>query len=163
MMIRGQDSEPIELRPGIGVREAARQAELEKWAWRRVRSLRAFYSHMTAYVIINFVLFLIDLATPWPGMVDAPLTGWGLVLCLHALHAYEMLPWTTHDWEQRKVRDLIEFEVAPLIRGRSPPCIGRIQAVRSRPREPGSGTGPETESRTDVVNAGDAKMHRSEN
>lgn len=108
MMIRGQDSEPIELRPGIGVREAARQAELEKWAWRRVRSLRAFYSHMTAYVIINFVLFLIDSATPGPAWFYAPLTGWGLVLCLHALHAYEMLPWTTHDWEQRKVRDLIE-------------------------------------------------------
>jgi hypothetical protein len=27
---------------------------------------------------------------------------------LHALHAYEMLPWTTQDWEQRKVRNLIE-------------------------------------------------------
>ena len=30
------------------------------------------------------------------------------LVCLHGLHAYEMLPWTTHDWEQRKVRELIE-------------------------------------------------------
>lgn len=58
--MRGQDSEPIELRPGYSAREAARMAELEQWAWRRVRSLRAFYSHLTAYVVVNFVLFLID-------------------------------------------------------------------------------------------------------
>lgn len=107
-MIRGQDSEPTELRPGVGVREAARIAELEQWAWRRARSLRFFYSHLTAYVVVNFVLFLIDSATPGPAWFYAPMIGWGLLLCLHALHAYEMLPWTTHDWEQRKVRDLLE-------------------------------------------------------
>lgn len=43
-----------------------------------------------------------------PAWFYIPLTGWGLLLCLHALHAYEMLPWTTQDWEQRKVRDLID-------------------------------------------------------
>ncbi len=88
--MRGQGSEPVELRPGIGARDAAHFAEVEQWAWRRVRSLRGFYSHLTAYVIINFVLFLIDSTTPGPAWF------------------YEMLPWTTHDWEQRKVRELIE-------------------------------------------------------
>jgi hypothetical protein len=106
--MRGQDSEPVELRPGISAREAARAAEAEKWAWRRVRSLRAFYSHLTAYILVNFVLFLIDSTTPGPAWFYIPLTGWGLLVVLHALHAYEMLPWTTQDWEQRKVRDLID-------------------------------------------------------
>jgi hypothetical protein len=106
-MMRGQDSEPTELRPGMRVREAAHAAEVERWAWRRVRSLRAFYSHVTAFIIINFVLFLVDSATPGPAWFYVPLTGWGLLLCLHALHAYEMLPWTTQDWEQRKVQDLV--------------------------------------------------------
>jgi len=105
--MRGQDSEPIELHPGVGAREAARIAEAEQWAWRRVRSLRLFYSHLTAYVLINFVLFMIDSMTPGPAWFYVPLTGWGLLLCLHALHAYEMLPWTTQNWEQRQVRDLI--------------------------------------------------------
>jgi hypothetical protein len=108
MMMRGRDSEPVELRPGTGVREAAKQAEVEQWAWRRVRALRLFYTHLTIYVIINFVLFMIDSTTPGPMWFYAPLVGWGLLLCLHALHAYEMLPWTTHDWEQRKVRELME-------------------------------------------------------
>ncbi len=109
--MRGKDSEPVELHPGAGAREAAREAELEQWAWRRVRSLRAFYSHLTAYVVINFVLFLIDQTTPGPAWFYIPLTGWGLLVVLHALHAYEMLPWTTQDWEQRKVRNLIETKL----------------------------------------------------
>ena len=106
--MRGRDSEPMEIRPGVGVREAARAAEVEQWAWRRVRSLRAFYSHVTAFIIINFVLFLIDSTTPGPAWFYVPLTGWGLLLGLHALHAYEMLPWTTQNWQQRKVQDLVD-------------------------------------------------------
>jgi hypothetical protein len=108
--MRGRDSEPVELRPGIGAREAARAAELEQWAWRRVRSLKAFYSHLTAYIVVNFVLFLIDQTTPGPAWFYIPLIGWGLLVVLHALHAYEMLPWTTQDWEQRKVRDLVDTQ-----------------------------------------------------
>ena len=106
--MRGRDSEPVELRPGAGAREAARAAAHEQWAWRRVRSLKAFYSHLTAYIVVNFVLFLIDQTTPGPAWFYIPLIGWGLLVVLHALHAYEMLPWTTQDWEQRKVRDLID-------------------------------------------------------
>lgn len=108
MIMRGRDSEPVELRPGTGVREAAKQAELEQWAWRRVRALRLFYTHLTIYVLVNFILFMINSTTPGPMWFYAPLVGWGLLLGLHALHAYEMLPWTTHDWEQRKVRELME-------------------------------------------------------
>ncbi|MGH6989033.1 MAG: 2TM domain-containing protein [Stellaceae bacterium] len=107
--IRGQKSEPIELRPGLGAaRDAGRMAELERWAWRRVRTLRLFYSHLSLYVVVNFILFLIDSSTPGPAWFFAPLIGWGLIVVLHGLHAYELLPWTTHDWEQRKVRELIE-------------------------------------------------------
>jgi hypothetical protein len=108
MAIRGQQSEPTELHPGVSVREAARVAELEKWAWGRARALRIFYSHLTAYVVINFVLFLIDSTSSGPMWFYAPLVGWGLIICLHALHAYELLPWTTQDWERRKVRELID-------------------------------------------------------
>ncbi|MGH7091326.1 MAG: 2TM domain-containing protein [Stellaceae bacterium] len=106
--MRGKDSEPVELHPGLSAREAARVAEAEQWAWRRVRSLRAFYTHLSAYIVVNFVLFLIDSATQGPAWFYIPLTGWGLLVVLHALHAYEALPWTTQDWEQRKVRELVD-------------------------------------------------------
>lgn len=106
--MRGQDSEPVELRPGTNVREAVRIHEIELWAKGRVRSLRNFYSHLTGYVIINFVLFMIDSTSPGPAWFYAPLIGWGLVVFLHGLHAYEMLPWTTRGWEERKIRELID-------------------------------------------------------
>lgn len=107
MALRGQKSEPTELHPGAGVREAARIAELESWACGRARALRIFYSHLAAYVVINFVLFIINSTSPGPAWFYAPLVGWGFVLGLHALHAFELLPWTTQDWEKRKVRELV--------------------------------------------------------
>jgi hypothetical protein len=106
--MRGQSSEPIELRPGISARQAARVAEVEQWAWRRVRSLRAFYTHVTVYLVANFVLLLIDVSTLGEPWFYKPLLAWGLVLALHAAQAYEMLPWLSQDWEQRKVRELME-------------------------------------------------------
>ena len=106
--LRGKGSEPVELAPGIGVREAAREAELERWAWRRVRSLRLFYTHLTIYVIVNFVILLIDVSTPGDPWFYQVLLGWGLFVGLHAAYTYELLPWSSRDWEQRKVQELIE-------------------------------------------------------
>lgn len=94
--------------PGIGVREAAREAELEQWAWRRVKSLWLFYTHLTIYVIGNFVILLIDLSTPGNPWFYNVLLGWGLFVGLHAAYTYELLPWSSRDWEQRKVQELIE-------------------------------------------------------
>jgi hypothetical protein len=106
--LRGKGSEPVELAPGVGVREAAREAEIERWAWRRVKSLRLFYTHLTIYVIVNFVILLIDVSTPGDPWFYQVLLGWGLFVGLHAAHTYELLPWSSRDWEQRKVQELIE-------------------------------------------------------
>jgi 2TM domain len=105
--VRGQGSEPIELRPGIAAREQARMAEIERWAWRRMRAMRAFYTHLTVFVGINFLLFLIDSSTSGPVWFYVPFLAWGFLLSLHGLHAYDLLPWTTDGWEQRKVRELV--------------------------------------------------------
>lgn len=106
--MRGQSSEPVELRPGPNVREAGRIAEVERWAWGRVRSLRRFYTHLSVFLIVNFFLVLLDLSTQGETWFFMPLLAWGLVMGLHAAQAYEMLPWFTQDWEQRKVREYME-------------------------------------------------------
>src|SRR5260221_6840885 len=89
--MRGQGSEPVELRPGIGARDAAHFAEVEQWAWRRGRAPRGFFSHLTAFVIINFVLFLIELTKPRTGWVFSPLIGLGLVGLLPRPAAFQKL------------------------------------------------------------------------
>lgn len=106
--VRGGASEPIELRAGVGVREAAREVELEQWAWRKVKSLRLLYTHLTVYALGNVVLLLIDASTPGEVWFYKVLIGWGLVAGLHAAYTYELLPWSSRDWEQRKVRQLID-------------------------------------------------------
>jgi len=106
--IKGGGSEPVELRPGGGVREAAQEVELEQWAWRKVKSLRLLYIHLSVYVFANLALLLIDVATPGEVWFYKVLLGWGLLVGLHAAHTYELLPWSTRDWEQRKVAELME-------------------------------------------------------
>lgn len=106
--VRGGASEPIELRAGVGVREAAREVELEQWAWRKVKSLRLLYTHLTVYALGNVVLLLIDVSTSGEVWFYKVLIGWGLVAGLHAAYTYELLPWSSRDWEQRKVRQLID-------------------------------------------------------
>ena len=106
--VPGAGSEPVELRPGLGVLQAAREAELERWAWKRVRALRAFYTHMSLYAGVNFGLMLVDLFTPGGPWFYWVLLGWGLGAGLHAVYTYESLPWFTRDWERRKVEELME-------------------------------------------------------
>ena len=106
---RGRASEPMAILPGPGFREAAYYAEVEQWAWRRVGSMRLFYNHATVYVIANFAILLIDISTPGTAWFYNILLGWGLFLSLHALHAYELVPWSTLDWEHRTAKKLIEF------------------------------------------------------
>ena len=109
--MRGRASESVTVLPGVAAREAAQHAELEQWAWRRVRSLRSFYNHATIFVIANFLILLVDISTrgnPW--FYDV-LLGWGLFLGLHALYAYELVPWSRLDWEHRTVKKLIEHRL----------------------------------------------------
>ena len=91
------------------MRQAAREAELEQWAWRRVRALRLFYTHLTVYALLNILLLLINASTGESWFYKV-LLGWGLLLSLHAAYTYELLPWSSHDWEQRKVQQLVDDE-----------------------------------------------------
>ncbi len=104
----GAASEPVKLHPGIAAREAAEQAEIERWAWRRVRALRVFYTHLTIFAIVSLAMLVVDLSTSGGPWFFYPFLGWGLVVGLHAVQTYERLPWFTRDWEQRKFQELID-------------------------------------------------------
>jgi hypothetical protein len=106
--MRGTGSEPVELAPGPAISLAVREAELEEWARRRVKSLRFFYTHFLVFVLINIVCLLIDISTPGDPWFYKVLLGWGLIVGLHAMYTYELLPWSTRDWEQRKIQEFIE-------------------------------------------------------
>lgn len=121
--MRGTGSEPVELAPGPAIRIAAREAELEEWARGRVRLLRLFYTHSTVFVLANIVFLLIDSATPGDPWFYKVLLGWGLLLGLHAMYTYEVLPWSTRGWEERKVHEFVD-QARERLRRNEPPFRG---------------------------------------
>jgi hypothetical protein len=76
----------------------------------RVRALRGFYVHLTVYLLVNLGLFLLDLLTPPAGLIWFywPLLGWGIGLAVHAVIVFGLGGWLGRDWEERKIRELIE-------------------------------------------------------
>jgi 2TM domain-containing protein len=80
-------------------------------ARRRVRELRAFYVHLTVFVAVNILLHVINFATA-PGAYWAfwPLLGWGIGLLAHALATYRWMPFAGKEWEERKIRELMDKE-----------------------------------------------------
>ena len=55
----------------------------------RAEAKFGFYKHLAVYVVVNLMLFVIDLATS-PGYFWAiwPLIGWGIAIAIHALTVF---------------------------------------------------------------------------
>ena len=75
----------------------------------RVGVLRGFYGHLSAYVIVNLGLFLINMITS-PGTLWFiwPLMGWGIAIALHALRVF--LDTSGSSWEEKKIAELMQKE-----------------------------------------------------
>jgi hypothetical protein len=84
------------------------QARYER-ARRHVREIRGFYLHAIVFVAVNALLHIINFVTA-PGVYWAfwPLLGWGIGLAAHGLVTYRWAPFLGHDWEERKIRELMD-------------------------------------------------------
>ena len=77
----------------------------------RVETLRGFYIHLTVYVLVNLGLFSINmLVTPDGLWFFWPLMGWGLGVVFHALSVFGPGRGFGTDWEERKIKELMENE-----------------------------------------------------
>ncbi|WP_409304468.1 2TM domain-containing protein [Peribacillus sp. SCS-155] len=77
-------------------------------AKKKVQNLKAFYIHLTVYVLVNIMLFAINLSSDagnWWFLY--PLGGWGIGLAVHgvSLLFYGSLG---ADWEERKIKEYME-------------------------------------------------------
>jgi len=78
-------------------------------ARRRVREIRAFYLHLTVFVAVNILLHVINfVATPTVYWAFWPLFGWGIGLLAHGLATYRWMPFVGKEWEERKIRELMD-------------------------------------------------------
>jgi hypothetical protein len=78
----------------------------------RVEELKAFYNHLIIYVIVNLGIAGINyygnqFRFPW---FLFPLLGWGIGLASHAVGTFRWNPLTNKDWEERKLREIMQKE-----------------------------------------------------
>ena len=82
-----------------------------KKAKAKVEALKGFYVHLGVYIIINLGLFIINmLASPGRLWFFWPLIGWGIAIILHALRVFGPGRYLGADWEEEKIREIMEDE-----------------------------------------------------
>ncbi len=84
---------------------------IEGWKYieakRRVRRIRRFYSHFTAWIIFSIFFVFLNITTGGPEFwAIFPIMGWGIGVLFHAISVFG-LPGLGKDWEER----LIEREM----------------------------------------------------
>jgi hypothetical protein len=77
----------------------------------RVEAIKGFYIHLTVFVVVNLMLFSINMiVSPDSLWFIWPLMGWGIGFVFHALSVFGFLPRFGADWEERKIREIMENE-----------------------------------------------------
>jgi hypothetical protein len=78
-------------------------------AKKRVEEIKGFYGNLTAYIVVNIGLLIINLITS-PGHLWFfwPLIGWGIGVVIHGMKVYNYLPFLGKDWEERKMKEFMD-------------------------------------------------------
>jgi hypothetical protein len=80
-------------------------------AKKKVQSIKGFYGNLTSYIGVNIILIFINLfTTPKHLWFYWPLFWWGIGVVIHGLKVFEVIPVFGKDWEQRKIKELMEKE-----------------------------------------------------
>jgi hypothetical protein len=78
----------------------------------RVEELKKFYGNLTSYIFVIGVLAIINYFTnEWRYMWFLwAAFGWGIGLVFHALKTFNLNPFFSKDWEERKIREFMDEE-----------------------------------------------------
>ena len=80
-------------------------------AKKRVKEIRSFYYNLTCYCLVIPTLIFINLTfTPEFYWFPFSMGGWGIGLAIHAMAAFDIMPFFNRDWEERKMREILEKE-----------------------------------------------------
>ena len=85
-------------------------------AKKRVKKLKGFYIHLTIYVLVNLMIVLINYQDLKPGESYfkyenfITLFFWGIGLLAHAMSVFVPQFVLGKNWEERKIRELMDKE-----------------------------------------------------
>ena len=78
-------------------------------ALRRVRRIKGFYAHLVSYILVNLLLFLINIMTsPDVLWFYWPLFGWGIGIVMHGLFVFGFGLWLGQEWEEKKIEEIMD-------------------------------------------------------
>jgi hypothetical protein len=83
------------------------RAKLEQ-AKRRVSAIKGFYIHLAVFALVLGGLLIVDLATGSDWWVHWVVLGWGIGVVAHAVAAFGRASRMVAEWEQRKLRELMQ-------------------------------------------------------
>jgi hypothetical protein len=97
--------------------------ESYKAAYRKVKKIKGFYSHLRIYVIVNLIIIVANLNKDIfsEGIYASSLTDWhtystaffwGIGLLAHAISVFGRDFFFNEDWEQKKIQKYMEKEAA---------------------------------------------------
>ena len=77
-------------------------------ALKQVREIKSFYYNLTCYCVVIPVLISINLTyVPDFHWFWFSMLGWGTGLTIHAMSAFGYVPFLGRNWEDRKIKELI--------------------------------------------------------
>lgn len=85
-------------------------------AVKRVKRIKGFYTHLAVYVVINIALLIMKFQNLDEGESIFTLRNfstalfWGIGLAAHGLSVFLPTLILTNDWEQKKIKELMEKE-----------------------------------------------------
>lgn len=80
-------------------------------AKKRVQEVKGFYGNLTAYIVVNVFLMIVNLlASPEHLWFYWPMLGWGIGVLFHGLRVFNYMPFLGKDWEERKMKEFMEEE-----------------------------------------------------
>lgn len=86
-------------------------------AKKRVEEIRSFYSHLFVYIVVNVGLFLLNIITsPRSLWFYWVVIGWGIGLAIHALNIFGTEKIFGKDWEEKKIKELMEKDKSETLR-----------------------------------------------
>ncbi|PFL21165.1 2TM domain-containing protein [Bacillus cereus] len=77
-------------------------------AKKRVENLKAFYIHLTVYILVNLMLFFINISSDSSKLWFLyPLGGWGIGIVIHGLTTFPFGIFGK-EWEEPKIKEYME-------------------------------------------------------
>ena len=80
-------------------------------AQKRVKAIKDFWSHLITYVVVNIILFIIDLLTsPGEWWFYWVILGWGIAVVINAVSVFGMGKFQSKKWEEAKIKEILDKE-----------------------------------------------------